>query len=119
MEQGKKSEIVEDLITFSKAGEFYARIGRAWKRCYLLYGPPGTGESTMIAAMANRLRYDIYDLELAAVRDNTKLRKLLIEASSKSVIVIEDIDCSLDLTLQRRKKTEKEEVQEETKDPKQ
>ncbi|GKU97055.1 hypothetical protein SLEP1_g10238 [Rubroshorea leprosula] len=119
MEQEKKSEIVEDLITFSKAEEFYARIGRAWKRGYLLYGPPGTGKSTMIAAMANLLSYDIYDLELTAVKDNTELRKLLIETSSKSVIVIEDIDCSLDLTGQRRKKTEKEEVQEETKDPKQ
>ncbi|GLU11150.1 hypothetical protein SLE2022_279140 [Rubroshorea leprosula] len=119
MEQGKKSEIVEDLITFSKAEEFYARIGRAWKRGYLLYGPPGTGKSTMVAAMANLLSYDIYDLELTAVQDNTELRKLLMQTSSKSVIVIEDIDCSLDLTGQRRKKTEKEEVQEETKDPKQ
>ncbi|KAI3828643.1 hypothetical protein L1987_02751 [Smallanthus sonchifolius] len=55
----------------------------------------------MIAAMANLLEYDIYDLELASVKDNTDLRKLLIETSSKSIIVIEDIDCSLDLTGQR------------------
>ncbi|CAN1162837.1 AAA-ATPase At3g28580 [Linum perenne] len=98
MEAEKKKEILEDLITFSQAEEFYARIGRAWKRGYLLYGPPGTGKSTMIAAIANLLNYDIYDLELTAVKDNTELRKLLIETSSKSVVVIEDIDCSLDLT---------------------
>lgn len=42
--------------------------------------------------------YDLYDLELTAVKDNTELRKLLIETSSKSIIVIEDIDCSIDLT---------------------
>ncbi|XP_020238427.1 AAA-ATPase ASD, mitochondrial [Cajanus cajan] len=105
----EKEMIIEDLITFSKAGEFYARIGRAWKRGYLLYGPPGTGKSTMIAAMANLLGYDLYDLELTAVKDNTELRKLLIETSSKSIIVIEDIDCSLDLTGQRRKKKEEKE----------
>lgn len=104
METEKKEEIMEDLVTFSKAEEFYTRIGRAWKRGYLLFGPPGTGKSTMIAAMANLLGYDIYDLELTAVKDNTELRKLLIETSSKSIIVIEDIDCSLDLTGQRRKK---------------
>ncbi|CAN0924397.1 AAA-ATPase ASD, mitochondrial [Linum grandiflorum] len=117
MEAEKKKEILEDLITFSQAEEFYARIGRAWKRGYLLYGPPGTGKSTMIAAIANLLNYDIYDLELTAVKDNTELRKLLIETSSKSVVVIEDIDCSLDLTGQRRKTNEKEEAADE-KDPK-
>lgn len=73
----------------------------------------------MIAAMANHLGYDIYDLELTAVRDNTELRRLLIETSSKSIIVIEDIDCSLDLTGQRRKKKkEKKESGEEEKEPK-
>uniref|UniRef100_A0A2C9VQX7 AAA+ ATPase domain-containing protein n=1 Tax=Manihot esculenta TaxID=3983 RepID=A0A2C9VQX7_MANES len=107
LEPEKKQEIIEDLLTFSKSKDFYARIGKAWKRGYLLYGPPGTGKSTMIAAMANLLNYDVYDLELTAVKDNTELRKLLIETTSKSIIVIEDIDCSLDLTGQRKKKVEK------------
>ncbi|KDO76001.1 hypothetical protein CISIN_1g041423mg [Citrus sinensis] len=107
LEPEKKLEIIEDLVTFSKSRDFYARIGKAWKRGYLLYGPPGTGKSTMIAAMANLLNYDVYDLELTAVKDNTELRKLLIETTSKSIIVIEDIDCSLDLTGQRKKKAEK------------
>ncbi|GFY87068.1 AAA-ATPase 1 [Actinidia rufa] len=75
-------------------------------------GDKRTGKSTMIAAIAN---YDLYDIELTAVKDNTELRKLLIETSSKSIIVIEDIDCSSDLTGQRKKKKEKEE--EEEKDP--
>ncbi|XP_059644250.1 AAA-ATPase ASD, mitochondrial-like [Cornus florida] len=107
MEPEKKQEIVEDLLTFSQSKDFYSRIGKAWKRGYLLYGPPGTGKSTMIAAMANLLSYDLYDLELTAVKDNTELRKLLIATTSKSIIVIEDIDCSLDLTGQRTKNIEK------------
>ena len=51
----------------------------------------------MIAAMANFLDYDVYDLELTAVKNNTELRKLFIETTGKSIIVIEDIDCSADL----------------------
>ncbi|KAG6737423.1 hypothetical protein POTOM_058943 [Populus tomentosa] len=117
MEAERKQEIVDDLVIFSKAEDFYARIGRAWKRGYLLFGPPGTGKSTMIAAMANLLNYDIYDLELTAVKDNTELRKLLIETTTRSIIVIEDIDCSLDLTGQRKKKKEDEGERDE-KDPK-
>nr|GEW23195.1 AAA-ATPase ASD, mitochondrial-like [Tanacetum cinerariifolium] len=109
MDPFKKQEIIDDLTTFSKSEEFYNRIGRAWKRGYLLYGPPGTGKSTMIAAIANFLNYDIYDLELTAVKDNTELRRLLIETSSKSIIVIEDIDCSMDLTGQRKNDTKEDE----------
>ncbi|KAL2504722.1 P-loop containing nucleoside triphosphate hydrolase superfamily protein [Abeliophyllum distichum] len=43
------------------------------------------------------------------VNDDTELRKFLIDTSSKSSVVIEDIDCSLDLTGQREKKKEKTE----------
>ncbi|KAK7316374.1 hypothetical protein VNO77_35373 [Canavalia gladiata] len=116
MENKKKEEIIKDLVKFKKGKEYYAKIGKAWKRGYLLYGPPGTGKSTMIAAIANFMNYDVYDLELTAVKDNTELRKLLIETPSKSIIVIEDIDCSLDLTGQRKKKKEMSD-DEEPKDP--
>ncbi|KAJ9687521.1 hypothetical protein PVL29_016127 [Vitis rotundifolia] len=117
MEADKKREVIEDLVSFSQAKDFYARVGKAWKRGYLLYGPPGTGKSTMIAAMANLLLYDVYDLELTAVRDNTELRKLLMQIPSKSITVIEDIDCSLDFTGQRKKMKENKAAEEEEKDP--
>ncbi|XP_057447559.1 AAA-ATPase ASD, mitochondrial-like [Lotus japonicus] len=109
MDPKKKEEIINDLDVFRDGKEYYAKVGKAWKRGYLLYGPPGTGKSTMIAAMANFMNYDVYDLELTAVKENTELKKLLIEISSKSITVIEDIDCSLDLSGQRTKeKKEKE-----------
>ncbi|XP_030481444.2 AAA-ATPase ASD, mitochondrial [Cannabis sativa] len=117
MEPEKKQEIIKDLLKFKKGKEYYAKIGKAWKRGYLLYGPPGTGKSTMISAMANFLDYDVYDLELTAVKDNTELKKLLIDTSNKSIIVIEDIDCSLDLTGQRKNEKEKGEDEEKSKDP--
>lgn len=98
MDPLKKSEIMADLLDFANGESFYQKTGRAWKRGYLLYGPPGTGKSSMIAAMANYLGYDIYDLELTEVNTNSELRKLLMKTSSKSIIVIEDIDCSINLT---------------------
>lgn len=102
MDPVKKSEIMEDLKDFANGESFYQRTGRAWKRGYLLYGPPGTGKSSMIAAMANYLGYDIYDLELTEVHTNSELRKLLMKTSSKSIIVIEDIDCSINLTNRKK-----------------
>jgi hypothetical protein len=103
-----KAEIKEDLLDFTKGEEFYRRAGKAWKRGYLLYGPPGTGKSSMIAAIANFLQYDIYDVELTEVASNSELRKLLIQTTDQSVIVIEDIDCSLDLSERAKARNKKE-----------
>ncbi|CAN0924378.1 AAA-ATPase ASD, mitochondrial [Linum grandiflorum] len=111
-----KERIKKDLVKFSQGKSYYAKIGKPWKRGYLLYGPPGTGKSTMIAAIANFLNYDIYNLELTTVKDNSELIKLLLETTGKSIIVIEDIDCSLDLTGQRNPKTKKKKTNQDDSD---
>ncbi|PIM98592.1 AAA+-type ATPase [Handroanthus impetiginosus] len=108
MDPKKKKDVMDDLVAFTKAKEYYKRIGKPWKRGYLLYGPPGTGKSTMIAAMANFLHYDVYDLELTAVKNNTELRMLMTEISKRSIVVIEDIDCSLGITGRRKNTNNRE-----------
>ncbi|KAL6647954.1 hypothetical protein ACP70R_012178 [Stipagrostis hirtigluma subsp. patula] len=113
MDPKKKKEIIDDLDMFKNGKGYYKRVGKPWKRGYLLYGPPGTGKSTMVAAMANYLDYDIYDFELTSVKTNTDLRKLLIETKSKSIMVFEDIDCSLDVTGKRKSKEEEDKEEEE------
>ncbi|KAJ7551949.1 hypothetical protein O6H91_06G035600 [Diphasiastrum complanatum] len=88
---------MDDLREFMEGREFYKRAGRTWKCGYLLYGPPGTSKSSMIAAIANFTRFEVYDLELTGVSNNEDLRRLLMKTTIKSTIVIKDIDCSLDL----------------------
>uniref|UniRef100_A0A803LSX5 Uncharacterized protein n=1 Tax=Chenopodium quinoa TaxID=63459 RepID=A0A803LSX5_CHEQI len=84
MEVAKKQMILEDLQWFKSAKDYYAQIGKPWKRGYLLY----------------------------AVRNNKQLRRLLIDTTCKSIILIEDIDCSLELSVQRtEKKADKEKSQ--------
>ena len=97
MDMDVKEMIMEDLERFVKRKEFYRKVGKAWKRGYLLFGPPGTGKSSLIAAMANYLNFDIYDLELTDVKRNSELRKLLIATANRSILVVEDIDCSIEL----------------------
>lgn len=93
-----KMKIIRDLDCFKQGKDFHNRVGRPWKRGYLLYGPPGTGKSSLVAAIANYMKYDVYDLELTKVSDNSELRMLLLQITGGSIIVIEDIDCSLGLT---------------------
>ncbi|KAL0905693.1 hypothetical protein M5K25_024133 [Dendrobium thyrsiflorum] len=96
MDPDHKRSVKEDLKRFVRRKAYYRRVGKAWKRGYLLYGPPGTGKSSLIAAIANFLKFDIYDLELTEVRSNSALRKLLVGTANRSVLVIEDIDCTID-----------------------
>ncbi|KAM0824559.1 hypothetical protein ACQ4PT_070119 [Festuca glaucescens] len=97
MDRTLKKSVMDDLERFVDRKEYYSRTGRAWKRGYLLYGPPGIGKSSLVAAMANHLKFDIYDLELTEVKSNSDLRRLLVGMSNRSILVVEDIDCSIDL----------------------
>lgn len=97
MDPKLKKEIIDDLDLFLSRRDFYKKVGKAWKRGYLLYGPPGTGKSSMIAAMANYLKFDVYDLQLMNVRSDSCLKELLLKTSNRSILVIEDIDCSIEL----------------------
>ncbi|XBJ21106.1 hypothetical protein VPH35_011817 [Triticum aestivum] len=106
MDQKQKQSIVDDLDRFIKRKDYYRRIGKAWKRGYLLYGPPGTGKSSLIAAIANHLRFNIYDLELTGVDSNSDLRRLLVGMTNRSILVVEDIDCTIEL--KQREEDDKE-----------
>ncbi|GJM96931.1 hypothetical protein PR202_ga13809 [Eleusine coracana subsp. coracana] len=79
MDPAEKKKVLDDLDTFKSGKDYYARLGKAWKRGYLLYGLPGTGKS----AMANHLDYDLYDIQLTSVHSNTDLYRLFIETTSK------------------------------------
>ena len=101
MDPDLKKMITDDLERFLRRKEYYKKVGKAWKRGYLLYGPPGTGKSSLVAAMANYLKFDIYDLGLTSVRSDAELRRSLLSTSNRSILLIEDIDCSSEV-LERR-----------------
>ncbi|XP_022147283.1 AAA-ATPase At2g46620, partial [Momordica charantia] len=92
MEPDLKEKVKSDLESFLKSKQYYHKLGRVWKRSYLLYGPSGTGKSSFVAAMANFLSYDVYDIDLFKVSDESDLKLLLLQTTSKSIIVVEDLD---------------------------
>ncbi|KAL8059072.1 hypothetical protein ABFX02_03G063100 [Erythranthe guttata] len=97
MDPDTKDDLIGDLDRFLRRKDYYRRVGKAWKRGYLFYGPPGTGKSSLVAAMANYLKFDVYDLDLREVQCNSDLRRLLIGSANRSILVIEDIDCNVGL----------------------
>ncbi|KAK7338097.1 hypothetical protein VNO77_18696 [Canavalia gladiata] len=95
MEPDLKNRVKSDLESFLRARQYYHRLGRVWKRSFLLYGPSGTGKSSFVAAMANFLCYDVYDINLSKVPSDSDLKFLLLQTTPKSIVVIEDLDLFL------------------------
>ncbi|KAL4574736.1 hypothetical protein LXL04_021572 [Taraxacum kok-saghyz] len=87
-----KTKVKSDLEQFLKSKQYYHRLGRVWKRSYLLYGQSGTGKSSFIAGMAKFLCYDLYDVDMSKVTGDSDLKLLLLQTTSKSMIVVEDLD---------------------------
>ncbi|XP_027352219.1 AAA-ATPase At2g46620-like [Abrus precatorius] len=92
MESDLKNRVKSDLESFLRARQYYHRLGRVWKRSFLLYGASGTGKSSFVAAMANFLCYDVYDINLSKVPSDSDLKFLLLQTTPKSVVVVEDLD---------------------------
>ncbi|GMP24963.1 hypothetical protein CsSME_00002043 [Camellia sinensis var. sinensis] len=92
MDSDLKNKVKSDLESFLKSKQYYHRLGRVWKRSYLLYGPSGTGKTSFVAGMAKFLCYDVYDIDLSKVSDDSDLKLLLLQTTNKSLIVVEDLD---------------------------
>lgn len=93
MDPELKTTVINDLNRFVKRKELYKNAGKPWKRGYLIHGPPGTGKSSLVAAIANHLKFDIYDLKFSEIHSDSDLRRILISTPNRSIIAIEDIDC--------------------------
>lgn len=70
--------------------EMKKMIVKPWKRGYLLYCPPGTGKSSLIAAMASYLKFDVYDFEISNPSTDYILKRVLLSTTYRSILVIED-----------------------------
>ena len=86
-------KVVADMRWFYAARDWYAERGVPWRRGYLFHGPPGTGKSSLIRALASELLLDIATLDVGrATMTDDDLREALISAPKGSLIAIEDVD---------------------------
>jgi chaperone BCS1 len=80
-------------------------LGIPYRRGYLLAGPPGTGKSTLILAIASHFKLPIYCLPLRGTDlTGERISQLLWNCRKPSMVAIEDIDC-LELATSRKSKT--------------
>jgi hypothetical protein len=90
----QKARILADVETFVDAKALYRRRGTPYRRGYLFTGRPGTGKSSLIFALAARLKRDVFVVNLSSVRSDNALMVAFNEVGPSGVLVIEDIDAA-------------------------
>jgi len=90
-----KQDIIDDVTDYLNPGtqRWYANRGIPYRRGYLLWGPPGTGKSSLSLALAGYFKMRIYIVSLSSVSATEEnLATLFAELPRRCVVLLEDID---------------------------
>ncbi len=89
--------MVEEARRWKESEEWYKSRGIPWRRGWRFQGPPGTGQTSLVRALAEDLDLPIFVYDLATLFNNelqTAWQKML--ASVPCIALIEDIDAVFD-----------------------
>jgi AAA+ superfamily predicted ATPase len=92
LREGLKEDILADLRKFLDDETKYTELGIPWHRGYLFHGPPGTGKTSVIKAVAAELGLDLWYLPLADLKEDSSLIDLIRGVRARGVLLLEDVD---------------------------
>ncbi len=94
MPEGLLHDILGDVRFFLESRQMYRDLGTPYRRGHLFEGPPGTGKTTLILAIASHLDLPVYSISLNQPEmSGDKLNLLLNSCAKPSIILMEDADC--------------------------
>ncbi len=101
-----KDKLTTMVDSFKNRKETYEQLGIPYKLGMLFHGPPGTGKTSAIKAIASYLNKSIYFVHLKTVKSNKQLKEIFEYINDKcngGIIVFEDIDVACDIVASRSK----------------
>ena len=92
--EGQLERIVADLRHFIDSPRWYSDRGVPYRRGYLFAGPPGTGKTSLVTALAGYFERPICILNLASLKGDSELQSAFWSARRDAILLIEDIDAA-------------------------
>jgi len=111
-----KKHLIDKIDFFLQNKEWYYEKGIPYSLGIGLHGPPGTGKTSFIKALANYTNRHIVVISLKIIKTKQQLEKFFFENTynddnednsvswDKKILVFEDIDCIGDIILDRNAK---------------
>jgi chaperone BCS1 len=101
----EKNKLINNLNLFMHNEKWYKEKGLPHSLGIILHGPPGTGKTSCIKAMAKFCSRHIIDIPLSKIKTSNELRLLFNDKKlnnkdiplNQRIYVFEDIDCMLNI----------------------
>jgi hypothetical protein len=109
-----KDKVIDKIKHFLDNKEWYYRVGIPYSLGIGIHGPPGTGKTSFIKALANFTNRHIVCISLKLIKTKKQLDSIFFETRynmsndkagipfDKKIIVFEDIDCIGDIVIDRQ-----------------
>ena len=101
MDPKVKMFLRNDVDSFLANETWYENMGIAWTRGYMLDGPPGSGKTSIVKAISNAAKLDIYILRLSSIQTDSELELQFSTLPNKCLVLMEDIDCMSNIVHKR------------------
>lgn len=86
-----KTKLTDAIDDFISEEDWYKQRSISYKLAFVLEGPPGTGKTSLVKALASHYDKDVYDINISTVSDET-FANAITEVPKNSFILIEDFD---------------------------
>jgi DNA replication protein DnaC len=112
----EKDKLIKKIEFFMNNKEWYEKEGHPYTLGIGLSGPPGTGKTSIIKCIANKLNRHLIQIPLNKIQNEEDFYKAYFESTyskkncdntidfNNKIIVFEDVDCMTDLVLDRENK---------------